>query len=181
LCKSLPWFKNNLSNLSLIRLSCLSIFLSTLLIGFIYELGNKVLDFSKVIITDLLGNKSSTLQQINKGQNTSSTLKPNLIFSRSYSTSSKNPKYSPEVIYLNSDLEKESIITENKGKSGVYLLKNLLKGKIFVGSSLRLESRFAFYFSVVSLMNYKFRSIIYSALLKKKWLFQFFTWNFRIL
>lgn len=33
LCKSLPWFKNSLSNLSFIRLSCLSIFFSVLLIG----------------------------------------------------------------------------------------------------------------------------------------------------
>ena len=33
LCKSLPWFKNNLSNLSFIRLSCLNIFFSILLIG----------------------------------------------------------------------------------------------------------------------------------------------------
>lgn len=116
LCKLLPRFKNNLSNLSLIRLSCLSIFLNILLISFIYKLDNNVLDFSKVIIVDLFVNKSSTLQQINKGPNTSSTLIPNLIVSRSYSTSSKNPQYYPEVIYLNSDLEKESIIKENKGK-----------------------------------------------------------------
>ena len=33
LCNSLPWFKNNLSNLSFIRLSCLSIFFSFLLSG----------------------------------------------------------------------------------------------------------------------------------------------------
>ena len=43
---------------------------------------------------DLLGNKSSSFQQIYKGQNTFSTLKPNLNFSRPYSTSSKKPKYS---------------------------------------------------------------------------------------
>ena len=40
LCKSLPWFKNNLSNLSLIRLSCLSIFFSILLIGNMVNIKN---------------------------------------------------------------------------------------------------------------------------------------------
>jgi len=62
----LPRFKHNLSNLSLIRLICLSIVLSTSLISNIIGLGIKVLDFSKIITVDLLGNKSSTLQQINK-------------------------------------------------------------------------------------------------------------------
>lgn len=119
-----------------------------------------------MIIVDLLVNKSSTLQQISKGQNISSTLKPNLISSRSYSTSSKTQNYSPEVIYPNADLEKESIIKENKKKSGVYLWKNLINGKFYIGSSVNLGRRFGFYFSVVSLMNYKFRSIIYNALLK---------------
>jgi len=40
LCKSLPWFKNNLSNLSFIRLSCLSIFFSILLIGNMLNIKN---------------------------------------------------------------------------------------------------------------------------------------------
>lgn len=40
LCKSLPWFKNNLSNLSFIRLSCLSIFFSILLIGNMINIKN---------------------------------------------------------------------------------------------------------------------------------------------
>lgn len=40
LCKSLPWFKNNLSNLSFIRLSCLSIFFSILLIGNMVNIKN---------------------------------------------------------------------------------------------------------------------------------------------
>ncbi len=40
LCKSLPWFKNNLSNLSFIRLSCLSIFFSVLLIGNMVNIKN---------------------------------------------------------------------------------------------------------------------------------------------
>ena len=40
LCKSLPWFKINLSNLSFIRLSCLSIFFSILLIGNMVNIQN---------------------------------------------------------------------------------------------------------------------------------------------
>ena len=40
LCKSLPWFKINLSNLSFIRLSCLSIFFSILLIGNMVNIKN---------------------------------------------------------------------------------------------------------------------------------------------
>ena len=40
LCKSLPWFKINLSNLSFIRLSCLSIFFSIFLIGNMVNIKN---------------------------------------------------------------------------------------------------------------------------------------------
>lgn len=40
LCKSLPWFKIHLSNLSFIRLSCLSIFFSILLIGNMLNIKN---------------------------------------------------------------------------------------------------------------------------------------------
>ena len=49
LCKSLPWFKNNLSNLSFIKqnLSCLNIFFSILLIG--NNIKNIVLNFLKTI------------------------------------------------------------------------------------------------------------------------------------
>lgn len=47
LCKSLPWFKINLSNLSLIRLSCLNIFYYVLLIG--KNIQNIVLNFLKII------------------------------------------------------------------------------------------------------------------------------------
>src|SRR5260221_163925 len=54
LCKSLPWFKNNLSNLSFIRLSCLSIFFSDLL--FLY-ISIELQSFSLYILSSL--NKNS--------------------------------------------------------------------------------------------------------------------------
>jgi hypothetical protein len=46
--------------------------------------------------------------------------KPNLVFSKLYSTSN-NLNYSPTVVYKNADLEKLKILRDNKNKSGVYL------------------------------------------------------------
>jgi hypothetical protein len=116
---------------------------------------------------DLLGNKFSTLQQIKKkiDKNTSSTLKPNLISSRFYSTSI-NKNYSSAVVYPNADLDKTQILKENKNKSGVYLWKNLINNQIYVGSSSSLSSRFSSYFSIQYLLNIKGNSYIRSALLK---------------
>jgi group I intron endonuclease len=52
----------------------------------------------------------------------------------------------PLVIYTNSDLEKERIIKENKGKSGIYRWVNKESMKSYVGSSVNLSKRFQKYY-----------------------------------
>jgi hypothetical protein len=71
----------------------------------------------------------------------------------------------PIVKYDNADIDKVKILKENKGKSGVYLWTNLINGKSYVGSSVRLTIRFRSYFNT----NYLLRNtsmIICRAMLK---------------
>lgn len=44
----------------------------------------------------------------------------------------------PSVLYENPDLQKEDILNENKGKSGVYRWTNKETGKTYIGSSENL-------------------------------------------
>ena len=70
--------------------------------------------------------------------------------------------------YANADLEKLQIIKDNKGKAGVYCWRNLTNGKIYIGSSVDLGTRFSAYYSIKYLESKlkKGRSIIYSSILK---------------
>ena len=69
---------------------------------------------------------------------------------RSYSTNMKaGGKMSPVKIYKNAD--KRSIISENKGKSGIYRWTNLTNGKSYIGSSVNLSRRFREYYSILFL------------------------------
>lgn len=51
--------------------------------------------------------------------------------------------------YLKSDTqeEKESIFTENKGKSGIYCRVNTINGKFYIGSAVNLTTRLRSYYS----------------------------------
>lgn len=68
------------------------------------------------------------------------------------------------VIYENADLDKDRIIRENNGKSGVYRRVNRVNGNSYIGSSVNLSIRFRNYF------NYSFLTkdtmLINKALLK---------------
>lgn len=75
------------------------------------------------------------------------------------------PQYECVRKYENADLQKLTILQENQGKSGVYLLRNLNNQKIYVGSSINLRRRFKEYFNV----NHLIRNndlVICAALLK---------------
>jgi len=71
----------------------------------------------------------------------------------------------PVVVSANSDLDKQNILKENRGKSGVYRWTNLVSGKTYVGSSVNLSRRFSSYYSAAFLMKFDYM-VITRALLK---------------
>jgi hypothetical protein len=80
--------------------------------------------------------------------------------------SSDNPKYIPLKIYPNADTDKLSILVENKDKSGVYLWRNLINNKVYIGSSINLSRRFKEYYSIYRLLNIDPEMLISKGLLK---------------
>ena len=83
---------------------------------------------------------------------------------RSFST--KATQLVPIIVYKNAD--KLRIISENKGKSGIYRWTNLTNEKSYVGSSVNLSRRFSEYYSIRFLAKEikKNKSAIYISLLK---------------
>ncbi len=51
----------------------------------------------------------------------------------------------PIITYLNSDLEKDKAIKQNKNKAGIYRLTNIVNNKNYIGSSINLSRRFKEY------------------------------------
>ena len=76
--------------------------------------------------------------------------------------------YLPVKKYANADQDKLQILKENKGKAGVYCWRNLINGKIYIGSSINLERRFREYYNINYLENILKRSnsLIARSLLK---------------
>jgi len=74
----------------------------------------------------------------------------------------------PKVTYPNMDVNKSFILSENKRKSGIYRLNNLITGKSYVGSSVNLAGRLNIYYSEKAMLSKLStrKSIIYSAILK---------------
>lgn len=66
--------------------------------------------------------------------------------------------------YLNPDLDKTRIITENRNKSGVYRWINRVNNKTYIGSSTNLSTRLLDYYQIKHLLKYK--TPIHFALLK---------------
>lgn len=50
----------------------------------------------------------------------------------------------PVIFYFNADLQKDVIIKQNKGKSGIYkwTRTNIINNKIYIGSSINLSIRY---------------------------------------
>lgn len=80
----------------------------------------------------------------------------------------KDNKIIPILTYSNMDINKSIILSENKRKSGIYRLNNIITGKSYIGSSINLARRFSDYYSIAYLENgvKKGSSIIYNSLLK---------------
>nr|YP_009945046.1 GIY-YIG endonuclease [Monilinia laxa]QOE17410.1 GIY-YIG endonuclease [Monilinia laxa]QYB19844.1 GIY-YIG endonuclease [Monilinia laxa]QYB19929.1 GIY-YIG endonuclease [Monilinia laxa]QYB20105.1 GIY-YIG endonuclease [Monilinia laxa]QYB20171.1 GIY-YIG endonuclease [Monilinia laxa] len=72
----------------------------------------------------------------------------------------------PVITYLNADIEKLSIIKDNKDKSGVYKWTNLENGNCYIGSSVNLSRRLAQYYNLNFLTKFRKNSLIHKALLK---------------
>jgi len=71
----------------------------------------------------------------------------------------------PVVTYSNADIQKEQILIENKGKSGIYAWINSQSGKRYIGGSVSLTKRFYVYYNANLLMRDD-SMVIYKALLK---------------
>ena len=76
-----------------------------------------------------------------------------------------NGRITPSVVYENAYLMKKTILKENKGKAGIYMLTNKLTGDIYVGQSIDLRKRFIKYFNL-SYINSRKELIISRALIK---------------
>jgi GIY-YIG catalytic domain/Cytochrome C oxidase subunit II, transmembrane domain/NUMOD1 domain len=73
--------------------------------------------------------------------------------------------YLPARVYGNSDVQKFDILKENKDKSGIYLWRNLVNSKIYIGSAINLRRRLYIYYSL-KIFTYNTSMHIYRALLK---------------
>lgn len=56
--------------------------------------------------------------------------------------------FTPIKEYENPDLEKESIFSDNKDKSGIYCWVNKINGKFYIGSASNLGTRLRRYYSL---------------------------------
>lgn len=70
----------------------------------------------------------------------------------------------PVKVYTNADLDKKSILNENKGRAGVYCWTNKVNGKFYIGSAINLYKRLVKYYNYEHLA--KSNMIINKALLK---------------
>ena len=81
-------------------------------------------------------------------------------------TMSTSARPVPVRVYINSDEEKEYIVNENKGRSGIYRWVHIESGKSYIGSAKNLSSRFKQYFNYNHISYPKRNMTIYKSLLK---------------
>ena len=67
--------------------------------------------------------------------------------------------------YLNAEVDKVQILSDNKNKSGIYMFQKIINGKRYIGSSDNLNRRFSQYFNINRLLSHKCMAIC-CALLK---------------
>jgi len=67
----------------------------------------------------------------------------NKVFYSSLPPSIPGGKDKPENLYPDADVAKIQILLDNKNKSGIYLWRNRINGKKYVGSSKNLSVRFS--------------------------------------
>jgi group I intron endonuclease len=78
--------------------------------------------------------------------------KINNLLIRNYSTNIFNNSLINDIKYIkkyeNAYNMKKNILIENKGKSGIYMLKNILTNDIYIGQSIDISKRFKNYFNL---------------------------------
>ena len=73
----------------------------------------------------------------------------------------------PIIVYSNAETDKNQVLNDNKGKTGIYLWTHLETGKQYVGSSINLKDRLRNYYSTSFLKRVQNKNmIITKALLK---------------
>lgn len=127
------------------------IFILIITAGFVFELGKDALK---------IDSRQNQIQQISAlyvhsmetNSNRSYPSKFNQV--RLYSTKSApaDGEVIPVMVYSNADTCKTIILSDNKGKSGIYRWVNLTNGKSYIGSAVNLKERFVNYFNVNHLM-----------------------------
>jgi len=65
----------------------------------------------------------------------------------------------PIKIYSNAEVDKATILSDNKNKSGIYMFQNTINGKRYIGSSNNLNRRFSQYFNINHLLSHKYMAI----------------------
>lgn len=73
--------------------------------------------------------------------------------------------FSPIKVYLNPDLQKKIIFSENQDRSGIYCWVYKVNGKFYIGSSSNLNTRFRHYYSL-PLLKSNYSMVICRALMK---------------
>jgi len=61
----------------------------------------------------------------------------------------------PVMIYHNLETDKSRILSDNKGKAGIYMWTHLKSGKRYIGSAVDLSKRLSNYYSLANLSRYK--------------------------
>jgi hypothetical protein len=72
----------------------------------------------------------------------------------------------PLLTYSNMEANKWIVLYENKDKSGIYRINNMITNKSYIGSSIDISKRFKNYYKSSYINSKRNNSIIYSALLK---------------
>lgn len=70
------------------------------------------------------------------------------------------------IVYTNPDKEKQLIVDENKGRTGIYRWVHIESNKCYIGSAKNLSIRFKQYFNFNHISYPKRNMVIYKALLK---------------
>src|SRR5579871_1895322 len=75
-----------------------------------------------------------------------------------------NNSFIPVIVYNNVDTDKLKILSDNKGKAGIYLWTHIESGKKYVGSAVDISKRLKNYYNINYLENNK-SMYIYKSLL----------------